>query len=501
MPYIIDGNNLIGSFSDIDIEDPEARRKLIEILRKFQENKKSNIIIVFDGQPDAYSHKQPLSERLTVVYPKYGNSADDEIKKILNSYTYFKDVVLVSSDRELKSFARKKGAKVVNSTEFHYELKRSYRAQGRKEDVIKRIHTSLSNSEVDKWMNIFNQQGSAARGASTLRGSETPAQEEEAHPVHDKKAAPPSKGKPHAVREKTGSFDADHHDEKESTLGALPQDINRKTTRFSVIGAGNVGTNLINSLFKKGYDFKYIYKKARYDYFAQHIDNDIGSIVEESDIIFIATQESKITQVAELIARQTDPTGKIFFHTANSLTSDRLGNIAERGGSVASFSPLQTFVDFDPEVDLFTGIYFLAEGDEKALAAAAEIAKDLGADILFVNKEEKAYLHIAAVAVSNFLVAILKYAEAQLQKCSPAKRPRSPVAAFFGKNKDKKKFSLSIMLPLIKQTLENAATRGVANSLSGPLKRKEFDILKKHLALLDEDEAEFYKILTDYLKK
>jgi predicted RNA-binding protein with PIN domain len=140
MPYIIDGNNLIGSSPDIPLEDPAARRKIIEIVRKFQENKKNSVIIVFDGEPDdAAVYRQPLTEKFTVVYPGFGDSADDEIKRILNRYNYFKDVVLVTSDRELRDYARKKGARIINSIEFHYELKRYYRAQGKKEDTLKRI--------------------------------------------------------------------------------------------------------------------------------------------------------------------------------------------------------------------------------------------------------------------------------------------------------------------------------------------------------------------------
>ena len=115
---------------------------------------------------------------------------------------------------------------------------------------------------------------------------------------------------------------------------------------FSLIGTGKVGANLIHSLVQKGYDFRYSYKKTKYDCFASRLSQDIGSIVGESDFIFIATRESQIAEAAELVARQADPGGKVFFHTSNSLTSDQLRPIKERGGYIASCSPLQTFVDF-----------------------------------------------------------------------------------------------------------------------------------------------------------
>ena len=157
MPYIIDGNNLIGCSPDISLEDSNSRSEILGIVKKFQKKKKSKIIVVFDGEPDTFSNKENPNEKIVVKYPPIGDSADDEIKRILEGYTYFRDVVLVTSDRELKDVAKKKGARVVNSIEFYYELKRVYRATGRIELKQKRIDTELSDGEVDQWMKIFDK--------------------------------------------------------------------------------------------------------------------------------------------------------------------------------------------------------------------------------------------------------------------------------------------------------------------------------------------------------
>ena len=157
MPYIIDGNNLIGCSPDISLEDSNSRSEILGIVKKFQKKKKSKIIVVFDGEPDTFSNEENPTEKIVVKYPPIGDSADDEIKRILEGYTYFRDVVLVTSDRELKDVAKKKGARVVNSIEFYYELKRVYRATGRIELKQKRIDTELSDGEVDQWMKIFDK--------------------------------------------------------------------------------------------------------------------------------------------------------------------------------------------------------------------------------------------------------------------------------------------------------------------------------------------------------
>jgi predicted short-subunit dehydrogenase-like oxidoreductase (DUF2520 family) len=255
--------------------------------------------------------------------------------------------------------------------------------------------------------------------------------------------------------------------------------------RFSVIGAGNLGTYLIDSLLKKKYSLKYIYKKSKNRQFDFAITNDIRLLVEQSDFIIISTQESKLGEAAEFAAASSHPKGKIFFHTSNSLTSDELSSLQKKGARVASFSPLQTFPEYSAETgaDVFNGIYFLSEGDKEAVNLARQVAADLGAHVLAVDKSEKIYFHIAGIASCNFLIAAMKLAESQLKKVG--------------------KHDIKILLPLIKQTLKNVEERGVDASLTGPVKRKEMDIVKKHLEVLEKnpDEAALYKALTEFLQK
>ncbi len=157
MPYIIDGDNLIGSSPDIGLDDPQSRPKLLNIVKRFQEDGNYNVIIVFDGGPESGVHREELTPKLSVRHPRDGDSADDEIKRILRGFNYFKDVVLVTSDRDLKSFAKQKGAKTVNSIEFYFQLKRVSHISGKREESRRRIDTELSDMEVDHWMKIFDQ--------------------------------------------------------------------------------------------------------------------------------------------------------------------------------------------------------------------------------------------------------------------------------------------------------------------------------------------------------
>lgn len=252
--------------------------------------------------------------------------------------------------------------------------------------------------------------------------------------------------------------------------------------RFSVIGAGRVGLNLSQALQKKGFQLQYVFKKALNNHYPSHITNNICKLVQNSDFIFICVQESKIRPLAELVSAGTAPLGKIFFHTANSLTSDELLPLRLAGAAVASFSPLQTFIGFQEDEELFSGITFLLEGDEAAVRLARRIATQLQAKVLEVRKQDKMYFHMAAIAAANFLVANLKFAERQLRRT--AARP-----------------GLEILFPLVEQTFRNIKKFGWRSSLSGPLKRGEVDLLKKHEGILAGSEKKIYQILMRYLQE
>jgi predicted short-subunit dehydrogenase-like oxidoreductase (DUF2520 family) len=160
-----------------------------------------------------------------------------------------------------------------------------------------------------------------------------------------------------------------------------------------------------------------------------------------------------------------------------------LASLQEKGARVASFSPLQTFPVYSAKTreDVFNGIYFLVEGDQRAVNLARQVAADLGAYVLAVDKSEKIYFHIAGAASCNFLIAVLRLAESQLKKVGT--------------------HDIKILLPLIKQTLKNVESRGLEASLTGPVNRKEMGIVKKHLEVLEKnpDEAALYKALSEFL--
>lgn len=246
-------------------------------------------------------------------------------------------------------------------------------------------------------------------------------------------------------------------------------------TTFSVIGAGNLGSNLIYALRGSEYTFKYIYDRSKYPCFSSHIEGRLEEVISGSDVIFISVRESGIGDVVNMIASLKDLSGKFFFHTSNTLTSDELIPLRDKGGKIASFSPLQTFPDFAGDRNIFNSVYFLSEGDREAVRLADQISEYLKALNLEVDKSSKIFFHIGAVISSNFFNSLLRFADLQIKK---------------GGRGD-----YEVLLPLVKQTLKNIEKDGLDKSLTGPASRKESGIISKHLDSLVGDEKELYRLL------
>lgn len=156
MPYLIDGNNLIGHIPDLNLGDWESRSVLVSRLRRFQKVKNTRLILVFDGPPQAgldSDHHSGIP--LSIIHPEPGTSADSRIEEIIEKQTDLRRFFVVSSDREVRNFARKHGAKSITCAEFHRELKAALR-EHRKEAELEKNDETQSALEVRQWGEVFD---------------------------------------------------------------------------------------------------------------------------------------------------------------------------------------------------------------------------------------------------------------------------------------------------------------------------------------------------------
>jgi len=155
MPYLIDGSNLIGHIPTLELSDPNSKRRLVAQLAIFQATKKTKIILVFDGPPDPSLYgKKFRRKEFSILWPDMEESADAIIKQCVEKQTDLRHFHVVSSDREIKNFARVNRAKVLDCEEFHKLLKTTLKKY-KESKAMDKEDITLSPLEVHHWLEIF----------------------------------------------------------------------------------------------------------------------------------------------------------------------------------------------------------------------------------------------------------------------------------------------------------------------------------------------------------
>ncbi|NIM59539.1 MAG: hypothetical protein GTO16_11450 [Candidatus Aminicenantes bacterium] len=158
MAYLIDGNNFIGYSSPSNIKDPKAKYRLVSKLLIFQRLKKTRVLLVFDGIADLNLVGEAFQKKkFSVIFPPLGGNADETIKEIISKQTDLRRFYVVSSDREIRRFAKSKRATPLSSKEFSRELQTALKEHRKSLEIEKKV-TSLSPLEINQWLKIFKDE-------------------------------------------------------------------------------------------------------------------------------------------------------------------------------------------------------------------------------------------------------------------------------------------------------------------------------------------------------
>jgi predicted RNA-binding protein with PIN domain len=122
MPYLVDGNNLIGAARDLDLKDAGAREKLTQLLGRFQRAKRNRVTVVYDGPPPAGARKTLHLGGLMVIYAGPEKDADSVIREIIAASPDPRSWTVITTDRQVYSWCRWAGAQAKQSRDFCEEL-------------------------------------------------------------------------------------------------------------------------------------------------------------------------------------------------------------------------------------------------------------------------------------------------------------------------------------------------------------------------------------------
>ena len=245
--------------------------------------------------------------------------------------------------------------------------------------------------------------------------------------------------------------------------------------KIVIIGGGNVATHLANA-FSKTNNVSLVQVYARNIEQIEHLKaitsiTNSAELLKEADVYIIAVSDDAIGSVSSKI----NYPNSLIVHTSGSVEMQSIQTKGRKG----VFYLLQSFSK-DKKVN-FDEIPFCLEAEnDHDLQLLETLAESIGKKIYHINSEQRKRLHVAAVFVNNFTNHMYKIGA---DICNEYQVP------------------FEVLQPLIQETAEKITTLSPEAAQTGPAKRNDQKTIQNHLALLNTEQQEIYKLITKSIQQ
>jgi len=149
MPYIVDGNNLLGSWGG-PARGTDGRAEVLRRVAAFCRRRGARATLVFDGRPLREDVPSQALGRVTVRVPPPGRDADSVIREIVEQSRRPADLIVVTSDKALYSYCRTLGASILRAHEWNGLERSDSRAS-----IEPEAEKPEREDDVEGWLSVF----------------------------------------------------------------------------------------------------------------------------------------------------------------------------------------------------------------------------------------------------------------------------------------------------------------------------------------------------------
>ena len=250
--------------------------------------------------------------------------------------------------------------------------------------------------------------------------------------------------------------------------------------RISLIGAGNLATQLGIALSEKGHQIVQVWSRTSESAAELALKlkcphtKEISSIVSETDIYIVAISDTAI----ESVLSQRLWGNAIVVHTAGSTPMSILASYCENYGV---FYPFQTFT-IAKKVDFDQIPVCIEANTPQNLEVLFKLAQSISKNIKLFDSNQRQQIHLAAVFACNFVNHFYAIGEELLRK---------------------KGIDFEILKPLILETASKVVSQSPLLTQTGPASRNDTIVMNKHLAMLANhpDLKELYSLISERIIK
>ena len=256
-----------------------------------------------------------------------------------------------------------------------------------------------------------------------------------------------------------------------------------EANEITIIGSGNVATNLASVFKKKSTDKIHIHGRSESsvkqlaDKIQASSSFEISDIPYNSQLYILSVSDDAIQELSENSVLKEKINNNLVVHTAGSIPSDILKSLS---GNYGVFYPLQTFSKFKL-IDFKVVPICLEACSGFNYDKLAKYAFQISEDVRKVNSEQRKLIHLAAVFANNFSNRMFSIAEELLKNAN---------------------VDFDILIPLLNETNEKIKKNSPSKVQTGPAKRNDLKVIEKHLQLLENDKKlqELYELITQNIK-
>lgn len=229
-----------------------------------------------------------------------------------------------------------------------------------------------------------------------------------------------------------------------------------------IIGQGNVATNLDYAFRKKGVACQMVSSREGLD-----------QLPPANVYIYAVRDEALPDVVAQVVG-----VGKsLHLHTSGTMPITVFGDDKPHAGI---FYPFQTFSKARVIEDFSTvPVFFEARGIDD-ISAVYSLALTITSHVYEATQQDRERLHVAGVFTNNFTNLMYTMAAELLRNTH---------------------IPFSALLPLIDETAAKIHTLAPRDAQTGPARRGDENVMNHHMQLLNEEQREIYRLLSDAIKK
>ena len=229
-----------------------------------------------------------------------------------------------------------------------------------------------------------------------------------------------------------------------------------------IIGKGNVATNLDYAFRKRGVACQMVSSREGLD-----------QLPPANVYIYAVRDEALPDVVAQVVG-----VGKsLHLHTSGTMPITVFGDDKPHAGI---FYPFQTFSKARVIEDFSTvPVFFEARGIDD-ISAVYSLALTITSHVYEATQQDRERLHVAGVFTNNFTNLMYTMA-AELLKSTH--------------------IPFSALLPLIDETAAKIHSMAPRDAQTGPARRGDENVMNHHMQLLNEEQREIYRLVSDAIKK